>query len=171
MALCRTLLRSVAISRVDPGLTLKRMNDIIFADTQTDLFVSVFYAVWEPRRSHLTYANGGHNPPILFTRGMHPRSLAEHGMVLGVSKGQNYQSHTVTLPRDSALILYTDGLTEATARDGMLFGTHRLIKLVQDLDNWSADHLAHQIQNQVMQFVGEPDPPDDMTAVILRRTA
>ena len=170
MALCRTLLRSVAISRVDPGLTLKRMNEIIFADTQTDLFVSVFYAVWEPRSSHLTYANGGHNPPILFTRGMHPRSLAEHGMVLGVSKGQNYQSHTVTLPRDSALIFYTDGLTEATARDGMLFGTHRLIKLVQDLDDWGADNLAHQIQNQVMQFVGEPDPPDDMTAVILRRT-
>jgi serine phosphatase RsbU (regulator of sigma subunit) len=66
--------------------------------------------------------------------------------------------------------LYTDGLTEATARDGMLFGKHRLIKLVQDLDNWSADNLAHQINNQVMQFVGEPDPPDDMTAVILRRT-
>ena len=171
MALCRTLLRSVAISRVDPGLTLKRMNDIIFADTQTDLFVSVFYAVWEPNTSRLTYANGGHNPPILFTRSGQTRLLAEHGMVIGVCEGLSYQSHTVTMPRDSTLLLYTDGLTEATARDDSLFGTQRLIQLIQGLDDWSAGNIAREITRRVVEFGGDPDPADDMTAVIIRRKA
>ncbi len=169
MALCRTLLRSVAIRRVDPGLTLKRMNDFIFADTQTDLFVSVFYAVWEPNTSRLTYANGGHNPPILFIRGAPPRLLTEHGMVLGVSEGQSYQTHTVTLPRDSALLLYTDGLTEAAAQDGSFYGLQRLTALVEDLSDWSADGLAREITGGIVEFVGDPDPTDDMTAVIIRR--
>jgi sigma-B regulation protein RsbU (phosphoserine phosphatase) len=171
MALCRTLLRSVAIKRVDPGLTLKRMNDFIFADTQTDLFVSVFYAVWEPNTSRLTYANGGHNPPILFARGAQPRLLAEHGMVLGVSEGQSYQTHTVTLPRNSTLLLYTDGLTEAAAPDGSFYGVPRLMRLVQGLDDWSADKVAAEITRGVFEFVGDPDPTDDMTAVILSRRA
>jgi serine phosphatase RsbU (regulator of sigma subunit) len=171
MALCRTLLRSVAIRRIDPGLTLKRMNDFIFADTQTDLFVSVFYAVWEPKTSRLTYANGGHNPPILFVRGAPPRMLSEHGMVLGVSEGQSYQTHTVTLPRDSALLMYTDGLTEAAAQDGSFYGLDRLTGLVEQLSDWSAAGLAHEITNGVVDFVGYPDPTDDMTAVIIRRQA
>jgi serine phosphatase RsbU (regulator of sigma subunit) len=171
MALCRTLLRSVAIRRVDPGLTLKRMNDLIFADTQTDLFVSVFYSVWEPNTSRLTYANGGHNPPILFSRGAQPRLLTEHGMVLGVSEGQTYQTHTVTLPSDSALLMYTDGLTEAAGKDGTFFGLQRLTALVRDLSDWSAEGLASEITRGLIEFVGDPDPTDDMTAVIIRRQA
>jgi serine phosphatase RsbU (regulator of sigma subunit) len=171
MALCRTLLRAVAIRRVDPGLTLKRMNDLIFADTQTDLFVSVFYAVWEPNSARLTYANGGHNPPVLFTRGSQVRFLAEHGMVLGVSEDQSYQTHSVTLPRDSVLILYTDGLTEAAAPDGSLFSLQRLTGLVQTQSDWSAGSLAGGITSGVVEFVGDPDPTDDMTAVIIRRQA
>jgi sigma-B regulation protein RsbU (phosphoserine phosphatase) len=66
MALCRTLLRSVSISHVEPGKTLSRLNELIFTDTQADLLISVFYAVWEPKLSRFSYANAGHNPPLLF---------------------------------------------------------------------------------------------------------
>ncbi|MBI4631854.1 MAG: GAF domain-containing protein [Chloroflexi bacterium] len=65
MALSRTLLRSVAINRISPATTLERVNQLILSDARSNLFVTIFYAVWTPRTGQLVYANGGHNPPLL----------------------------------------------------------------------------------------------------------
>lgn len=170
MALCRTLLRSVAISRIDPGITLTRLNELIFADTQTDLFVSVFYAVWEPGSGHLSYANGGHNPPILFGPSRTSRELPEHGMLLGVDPGAGYQTHSLTLAPGSLLVLFTDGVTEAAGPQGDFFGTDRLRRLVLDRDDWQAQEVADALTAGVLAFSGESYLADDLTAVVLRRT-
>jgi serine phosphatase RsbU (regulator of sigma subunit)/transcriptional regulator with GAF, ATPase, and Fis domain len=171
MALCRTLLRSAAISRTDPGITLARVNELIFADAKTDLFVSVFYAVWEPSTGRLAYANGGHNPPLLFEQERPARRLTEHGMVLGVSKDVTYQTHTLTLPRGSLLVLYTDGVTEAMDSDGQFFGLHRLENLVLGSADWHAQIVADTIAQRVSEFCPDADLPDDLTAVVLWREA
>jgi serine phosphatase RsbU (regulator of sigma subunit) len=169
MALCRTLLRSVAISRTDPGLTLGRANELIFADAKTDLFVSVFYAVWEPSTGNLAYANGGHNPPLLFEPERAARRLTEHGMVLGVSKGVRYQTHRLTLPAGALLVLYTDGVTEAMDSNGQFFGLHRLENLILGSREWRAQTVADTIAERVSEFCPEPDLQDDLTAVVLWR--
>ena len=52
MALCRTIIRSVGFTRIEPGATLGRANDIIVHDTESDLFVTVFYAVWNPKHAY-----------------------------------------------------------------------------------------------------------------------
>jgi serine phosphatase RsbU (regulator of sigma subunit) len=169
MALCRTLLRSVAISRIDPGQTLTRMNDLIFADSKADLFVSIFLAVWEPETGRIAYANGGHNPPLLFEPGLAPRQLAEHGMVLGVSEGIRYETHTITLKPGCLLLLYTDGVTEAMDSSGQFFGLHRLASLVMGVPEWDAQVVADQIAQRVSDFCAEPELRDDLTAVVVRR--
>lgn len=169
MALCRTLLRSVAISRIDPGQTLTRVNDLIFADSKADLFVSVFYAVWEPGSGDVAYANGGHNPPLLFLPEATPRALPEHAMVLGVCEGLRYDTHSLSFPPGGLLVMYTDGVTEVTDERGDFFGLHRLEHLVLGLNNWQAQHVADQIAGRVSEFCPDPDLPDDLTAVVLRR--
>ncbi len=171
MALCRTLLRSVAISRIDPGQTLTRVNDLIFADSKADLFVSVFYAVWDPASDVLVYANGGHNPPLLFRPQAPPCSLTEHGMVLGVCEGVVYQTHSLTVPPGGLLVLYTDGVTEVVNSQGDFFGLHRLEHLVLGMDSWRAQDVAETIASRVSEFCPDPDLPDDLTAVVLRRAA
>jgi len=169
MALCRTLLRSAAISRTDPGLTLARVNEMIFADAKTDLFVSVFYAVWEPATGRLAYANGGHNPPLLFEPKRLARRLAEHGMVLGVNKDLSYRTHSLTLPPGALLVLYTDGVTEAMDSNGQFFGIHRLENLILGSTEWHAQAVADTIAERVSDFCAEPDLQDDLTAVVLLR--
>jgi serine phosphatase RsbU (regulator of sigma subunit)/transcriptional regulator with GAF, ATPase, and Fis domain len=170
MALCRTLLRSVAISRIDPGITLTRLNELIIADTQTDLFVSVFYAVWEPGSGRLSYANGGHNPPLLFGASDTSRDLPEHGMLLGVEPDASYQTHSLTLAPESLLVLFTDGVTEAADPQGEFFGLDRLRRLILDRDDWRAQAVADSIASSVLAFSGESYLADDLTAVVLRRT-
>ncbi len=83
MALCRTLLRSVAPNHSDPGAALTRLNHLIFSETRPDLFVSVFYAIWEPDASKITFANGGHNPPLLRYSRRTSANHLDHGMVSG----------------------------------------------------------------------------------------
>ncbi|MEW6568272.1 MAG: GAF domain-containing SpoIIE family protein phosphatase [Chloroflexota bacterium] len=169
MALCRTLLRSVAISRIDPGQTLTRVNDLIFADSKAELFVSVFYALWEPEAGYISFANGGHNPPLLFVPDAPPCRLTEHGMVLGVCEDLQYATQTLTFPPGGLLVLYTDGVTGVADTQGQLFGLHRLEHLVLGMSSWGAQSVADEISQRVSDFCSEPDLPDDLTAVVLRR--
>ncbi len=169
MALCRTLLRSIAISRVDPGVVLERLNQLIFADSRADMFVSVFYGVWEPLPARLSFANGGHNPPLLFLPGQPPVCLSEHGMMLGVNQGLSYQTRVRTLAPGSMLVLYTDGVTEAKDTDGQFFGVHRLENLVQGMPEWHARAVAEAIADRVSDFCCAQYLEDDLTAVVLRR--
>jgi serine phosphatase RsbU (regulator of sigma subunit)/GAF domain-containing protein len=168
MALCRTLLRSVAINRIDPGQTLTRLNDLILADTKTDMFVSVFYAVWEPGASRVSFANAGHNPPLLFLAEAQPQPLREHGMVLGVIQDRTFQTHTLSIPPGGLLLLYTDGATEAMDSSGQFFGTRRLENLVLGMPDWHAQQVVDQIAERVSAFTQEPYLQDDLTAVVLQ---
>ena len=170
MALARTLLRSVAIGRVDPGPTLSRLNDLVFHDTQTDLFVSVFYAVWEPAIGKLTYANAGHCPPLFMAPDRRGTLLTEHGILVGVLEDVTYRSHVLTLPPGSLLLLYTDGVTESETPSGDPFGVARLESLVLSLDDWSAPNVARAIDERLTEFSAEPEPADDVTLVALYRS-
>jgi serine phosphatase RsbU (regulator of sigma subunit)/GAF domain-containing protein len=167
MALCRTLLRSVAINRVDPGSTLTRLNELLFSDTQADLLVSLFYAVWEPESSTLSYANAGHNPPLLF-RPYHPAEiLAEHGIVLGATLDASYETYSVKLEQGELVVLYTDGVTEASNDDGEMFGLHRLENLVLGMRQWGGQRITDRIAQRVADYCGTLELPDDLTTVVL----
>lgn len=122
MALSRTLLRSVAINRVDPGETLTRVNQLIFADTQSELLVSLIYALWEPEVSRLSFANAGHNPPLLFKPFQPAEILTDHGIVVGATLDTSYITQSLTLESGELMVFYTDGVTEAMDTSGEMFG-------------------------------------------------
>jgi phosphoserine phosphatase RsbU/P len=63
MAVSRTILRTVVHNRTDPAEALRRSNELILNDSDSDLFVTVFLAIWNPETYTLRYACGGHNPP------------------------------------------------------------------------------------------------------------
>ncbi|NIS82131.1 MAG: SpoIIE family protein phosphatase [Anaerolineales bacterium] len=169
MALCRTLIRSVAITRIDPGETLSRVNQLLFADSQAELFVSAFYALWEPVPALLTYANAGHNPPLLLEPETPAQLLTEHGMVLGVEETATYKSNKLTIAPGQLLVFYTDGVTEETGTRGEFFGLHRLESLVLGMQEWHAQEVADLIAERVSMFSGSHELNDDLTAVVLQR--
>ncbi|MGD8814515.1 MAG: SpoIIE family protein phosphatase, partial [Anaerolineales bacterium] len=170
MAMCRTLLRSVAIRRIEPGITLERLNEILFQDTETDLFISLFYALWEPEANKLSYANAGHNPPLLFTPEQPAQIVGDHGIVLHVDEKATYETYQLHCSPESMLVMYTDGVTEAMTSAGELFDLHRLEHLVLGMKDWKAQSVADRIAERVRLFTAEPDLSDDLTAIVLRRT-
>jgi sigma-B regulation protein RsbU (phosphoserine phosphatase) len=171
MALCRTIIRSVASTRIDPATTLERVNRLLLVDSNAELFVTVFYAIWEPATGVLTFANAGHNPPLLLRPNHKAEVLREHGIVLGVLDDATYDSYERTIKPGEMLVLYTDGVTEAMGTDNQMFGLHRLESLVLGLDNWSAQTVAEHIANRVADFLEFGELADDLTTITLRRSA
>lgn len=169
MALSRTLLRTLALEIFDPGACLERVNQLLIHDTNADLFVSVFYAIWEPETGQLTFANAGHNPPLLFTPRQRGTLLRQHGMVLGVQADSTYKTYEMEIDEEQLLVLYTDGVTDALDANEEFFGIQRLESLVLGMPDWQAQLVARRIEERVLQFTGRRDLFDDLTAIILHR--
>ncbi len=171
MAVCRTLLRAAANTRVSPSETLARVNELLFNDARSDLFVTLFYAVWDPATGVLTYASGGHNPALLWRD--EARDLVElqaDGIALGVIDAVDLESKTVQLSPGDVVIGYTDGLTEAMQVDYTEWGLHRLKDAIQTAPATSAADVLDTVLDAVDAFVGDAPQNDDLTMWLLRYT-
>ena len=170
MALSRTLLRSVAIGRVSPAATLARVNELILADARTDLFVTVFYGVWEPATGRFSYAVGGHNPPVWVSADGEVRLIKGTGLPLGVLEEARYDEHEIHLKPGDVLLLYTDGLTDAVNAAAEEFGMERVCEVLRQAQPDPAQAILEMMEASVGAHVGAVEAFDDLTMVVLKRT-
>ncbi len=171
MASVRQVLRGVAQVHPDPGLMLDAADRTLQAD-DPDRIVTAFVAVLDPATSDLTYASAGHPRPLLRRRDGDWTELSAAGMPLGVpSKGERV-TETVAMPPDAVLVLYTDGLTEAT--HDVTAGEERLRAALRDPGVLAAPNLARAIHDAVLTegasddvaiFTVRRDPDEDACAV------
>jgi serine phosphatase RsbU (regulator of sigma subunit)/DNA-binding NarL/FixJ family response regulator len=175
MALSRTLLRTYAGEYPDRAdRVLAAVNARILAETRAGLFVTVFYAVLDPKRGTLTYANAGHHPPYVLRPDCDatPQLLARSGMALGVLENEMWAQETVELNPADVLLLYTDGVTDAQNPEGTAFGAQRLIKVAQQRATaGSAAKIQATILRALERFTGDAAQQDDITLVVLTRDA
>jgi serine phosphatase RsbU (regulator of sigma subunit) len=169
-ALSRTLVRTVARSGQEPARALALANDLILADSRSDLFVTLFYAILDPEQGTLTYANGGHNLPLHFNgRSGQVTELAAEGMALGVVRGIELEQKTVQLSQGDLVLFYTDGVTDALNDDMQEFGLERLKRVVEAHRDESARAVVRAIDQAVSDFVGHTPQFDDLTLVVLKQ--
>ena len=170
MALSRTLLRTVSIDGRSPSDAIARTNDLILADARSDLFVTMFYAILQPWSGDIVYVNAGHMPPLVVRADAGTaEELRVPGMALGVLPNERFGEYTSHLKRGDALILYTDGVTDALNAELESFGLDRLKELVRDHRHEPAQELAQTINGAVAAFVGDAVQFDDLTLVVARR--
>jgi serine phosphatase RsbU (regulator of sigma subunit) len=168
MAVARTNLRELAAHYVEPGACLAQTNDVLFAQNPMDLFVTVFYCMFDATTGRLSYANGGHNPPYLRRVDGSVETLGgTGGLVLGVMPGIDYPNHTAQLLPGDRLVLYTDGVTEAFSPAEEAYGTGRLIAEVKAYGDRSAAALVGRICSSVAAFAGAAPQSDDITLTVL----
>lgn len=172
MALARTLLRTYAYEyHSRPDYVLRVANRRILADTQSGLFVSVFYGVVDPFTATLTYANAGHNPPYLLRNhgSAGTELLTRTGMVLGVMDGVEWQAMTVPVEPGDTLVIYSDGVSDALSEADEFFGEERLRNVVEQQRGASAEGMVTAIVQAQRSFVGSGPWFDDATLMVLKR--
>ena len=134
------------------------------------MFVTLFYAVYDPENGTFTYANGGHNPPLLVrSDGSSEELPLTGGIALGLVPDFEYEEHTLRLLPGDALILYTDGVTEAMNEDQEEFGVPRLVEVFNASPPIDAEDTTGRVFWAVHDFAGGADQSDDITCMVLHR--
>ncbi len=169
MASTRSMLRA-AVQVIDsPGEVLARVNDLLYADTPPQMFVTCFYAVLDPVSGKLRYANAGHDLPYRQHAGS-VRELRATGMPLGLMPGMRYEEKEVIIACDENVLFYSDGLVEAHNPRREMFGFPRLQALLAEHSDGAS--LIDFLLNELKRFTGEGwEQEDDMTLLSLQRTA
>ena len=163
MSATRAMLRSLAENSCTPSEVLTKLNKLLVEDFPSGRFVTMVYAVLDPARGTLTYANAGHLPPLLVD-GAGPKFLqTEMGLPLGIRHG-SFSETTVELPEQFRIALYSDGITEATGPDDEEYGPARLAAYVQ-----RPDACPETLLEDVRKFANGAGLRDDATVIMLRR--
>ena len=170
MALSRTTIRNVAISDRTPAAALAQANEFILSDSQTDLFLSAFYALFTAGSGRLTYCNAGHNPPLWYQSERDAfQPLSGDGIVLGVLEDVSLQDTAVEVAPGDLIIFYTDGVTEAMNDEMEEFGVRRLQGAIAGSADGDAANVLEAIVAAVDAYTGEMARWDDITLVVAQR--
>jgi len=162
---------ALAESHSDPAEVLTRLNRSLKSTCPDNRFVTLFYAVLDPQGGELVYANAGHNQPLLARRDGELARLEEGGPVLGILPSLAFQQHRCRLEPGDALLLYSDGVTEAANPEGEEFGEDRLAQLLLRAGDAPAEALVGAVHDAVEEWMGDQPVADDITVVAARRTA
>ena len=170
MMVSRTLLKAAALDLKPPGQALREVNDLLYVDNNAMMFVTLFYAVYDPATGELTYANGGHNEPLIVHSDGNSSILpGTNGIALGVAPQVAYAEKTVSIAPGDAIVFYTDGVTEAMNVSEEEFGLPRLQQVFASNPPTDAKAATQSVFSAVNDFAGTVPQFDDITCLILRR--
>ncbi|PJF44619.1 MAG: hypothetical protein CUN55_03070 [Phototrophicales bacterium] len=171
MALSRTILRVMAQTDLPPSLLLEQVNNQLKSDSRSNLFVTLFYGLLDLQTGAMTFANGGHNPPI-WIQAERPKQftmLNPTGPALGVFPNVYYDQNTINFKSGDVLVLYTDGVIEAINEDEEEFDEARLVDCIVAHAHHSAETLNAAIRQTVARFIGTQSTEDDATILVIKR--
>jgi sigma-B regulation protein RsbU (phosphoserine phosphatase) len=170
MILTRGAFRSAAEATQGPSDTLTAMNNALYNDLRKlKSFVTVFCADWDPNSGILTYANAGHNLPVIIRSNLETIEPPElKGVMLGGLPNQVYKEQQVLLKKDDLVFLYTDGIVEAQNREGGMFKLERLVQLLIANSHKSVSEIESVMVETLNQFTEGLPQKDDITMVILK---
>ncbi len=170
MALSRTVIRTSALGGRRPAAVLTRANSIIREDSKSDMFLTACYATFDLGSGRMIIANAGHNRPFL--KRAAESSGAEvrtRGMILGAFEEITLEERETVLDLGDAVLLYSDGVTDATNNQGKTFGEDRLHSVLVAHADRGAHALIDAILDAIDDFTGGAAQYDDMTLVVVRR--
>jgi predicted ester cyclase len=162
-------LAAQALDSSSPGNVLERVNEALVARIPSNMFVTCFYAILDPKSASWIYANAGHDLPYLW-HGGYAEELRARGMPLGLMPGMDYEEKETALGAGEAALFYSDGLLEAHDPKGEMFGFPRLRELVAE--HGEEGSLGDFLLEELYSFVGEGwEQEDDITLLTLQRSA
>ena len=170
MAVTRTVIRATARYVEDgPGKCLEMVNETLANASREDVFVTVFYGIFDRRDGTLQYANGGHNPPVLIAPGEAELLPLTGGVALAMFDGLSYKDGTVVIPQRGKVFLYTDGVPESTNLAEEEFGYDRMRESLLTTAERSPSDTIEAMLRTVETFAGEASQFDDIAMLVLSR--
>lgn len=168
MAVTKTLIKAKTVSGRTPGEVLDMVNRDLTESGDTEMFVTVFFAILDIHTGKVQYANGGHNPPLIMGPDGTTRLVERTGnLVVGMMEGMEYATREFDLSPDDMLLMFTDGVTEAVNQEGEFFGDERLLEEARLLSGLAPEPCIKALRAALERFSQGAPQADDITIMAL----
>ena len=170
MAVSRTLIRAIGTQGLTPEECINKANELLCMESANNMFVTVFYGIYNVKTGELRYCNGGHNAPcIIHSDGRTELMKVEPNFIVGALGGMTYKGEKTTLEKGETLLLYTDGVTEAVNPSMEEYGEQRMIDTLSTQTAHTCRETIDGLLQNVRDFAGEAEQSDDITILALKR--
>lgn len=173
MAICRSIVHSHARQHAEPAEAIREFHRLLLPDLPEDQFITMTYGILDTRNRQFTFARAGHDPLVCYRADS--RTVEIHmprGSAIGLGRKDRFDSsleqETLTLGASDAVILYTDGITEALNPLGDEYGTNRLMNLISEKGALGAEELAQAVLKSLQDFEKDTPMLDDQTLVVIK---
>lgn len=168
MVIAKTLLKNYTQSGIKPEEVFTTVNRLLCDGNDAGLFVTAWLGVLELTTGKLTFVNAGHNPPMIKQNGGEFTYLKSRaGFVLAGMDTIKYRQNEITIAPGDRLLLYTDGVTEATNSQNQLYGEERLSAFMNAHSDEKAEDILQDLKSDIYAFQGEAPQFDDITMLML----
>lgn len=164
-------LRAFSDGRLSPTEIIAQVNRAVVRNTAGGKFVTLFYGEADPSTGQLRYVNAGHNYPLLRRADGRLETLQTGGVPLGLFESMPYAEGTIAFGPEDALLLFSDGITEAVDAFQQEYGDERLEALWASVEGGTPGEAIAHVMQAVATFRGDAAQNDDMTAVVIARRA
>jgi phosphoserine phosphatase RsbU/P len=169
MALTRSLLRAEAARAATVEETLRSVNHHLLDMNSSGMFVTVIYGILRPAAREFIYARAGHELPLILDAAGTPQQLPrDNGHPLGLLDDPAIDVQCVSLSAGGTLLLFTDGVTEATGPGGEFFELDRLKTFVGEHVGSTSQQLCDALVERLTVFRGATPQADDITLLAAR---
>jgi len=170
MTMTRSVLNAKVTTGRSPGKLLEVVNDLLHDDlSRAELQISMFYVRLDINNHTLSYANAGHNHPVLYR--LEDGCFIEldaDGLIMGVKKEVGFEEKNIRVAAGDIFILYTDGVTEAESAEGELFGIGRLCEAIAEHRDRHPREIMSGIFQRLTIFTGAKPLSDDVAMIIVK---
>lgn len=170
MAVSRTLLKATALRGVSPAECLTYSNRLLAKESVNCMFVTIFYGIYDTQTGEVVYTNAGHNPPYIVKASgeVKPFPMPADTMV-GIMDDMEFHEEKAQLEKGDALVLYTDGVTEAMNPELQEYGESRLEEALKKTPSLDCQQTIDATKADVAAFVAGADQSDDLTMLVFKR--
>jgi len=154
---------------------LTRINNLFLKNSKRGTFISIIFGIIDFKSSTFRFSRGGHNPLLFFNAAAGKvKEYRPSGMGLGMANEELFRDNiyelSVELKKGDILVMYTDGVVEATNSRGRFYGDARLHSILRRSSKLSAEKIIKALSNDLMKFGEGSEPHDDMTAIVIKKT-
>ena len=167
MMTAKTIIKDLAERGLSVNEIFTLANEKLCENNESGMFVTAWMGKIDLSTGALSFANAGHNPPII----VHANGESEYlksrsGFVLAGMEGMKYRANEIMLNKGDRVFLYTDGVTEATDKNETLYGEERLLAYIDKNKNLDAEALLSGLKEDIDKFAGDAPQFDDITMLV-----